>query len=147
MKLPPGLGLGSGTVGTLQECMHGTRDAGAISEWSSTQALLRMRLAQGASNPCCFRHPKWKLGLVVHGDAFTCLGTDSRLNEYEAAIKNEFEVESRGRLGTGKSNTNEMKILNRLVRATPRGLSYEADPDTQSCWPTRWVSRPLKSRR
>ena len=87
-----------------------------------------MGFVQGASNPCCFKHPKWKLALVVHGDDFTCLGTDHNLNKYEAATPKELEVELRGRLGTDPSDAQEMKILNRVVRVTPRGLSYEADP-------------------
>ena len=128
VKLSPELGLGEGVVGKLQKCMYGTRDAGAIWEWTYTQALLRMGFIQGSSNPCCFRHPKWQLALVVHGDDFTCLGTSKNLDKYEAAIMKEFEVELRGRIGTDEGDEQEMKILNRIVRVTSKGLSYEADP-------------------
>ena len=126
MKLPPELGPGKGTVGKLQKCMYGTRDAGAIWEWTYPQALLRMGFVQGASNLCCFRHPEWKLALPVHGDDFTCLGTDSNLNNYEAANKKGFEVGLRSRLGTDKPAAQEMQILNIIVRVTPRGLSCRA---------------------
>ena len=128
VKLPPELGLGRQVVGKLQKCMYGTRDAGAIWEWTYTQALLKMGFVQGKSNPCCFKHPKWRLALVVHGDDFTCLGTDHHLDLYEKAIQESFEVELRGRMGNDEGDAQEMKILNRIVRITPQGISYEADP-------------------
>ena len=38
-----------------------------------------------------------------------------------------FELKLRGRLGVG-SELNELRILNRILRRTPEGLEYEADP-------------------
>ena len=53
VRLPYELGLGKGVVGKLVRCMYGTRDAGALWEWTYTQTLLKMGFAQGKSNPCC----------------------------------------------------------------------------------------------
>ena len=38
------------------------------------------------------------------------------------------EVKLRGRLGEHKDDATEVRILNRIVRITGRGLRYEADP-------------------
>ena len=128
VRLPPELGLGRDAVGKLERCMYGTRDAGAIWEWTYTQALLAIGFIQGSSNPCCFRHPQWNLSLVVHGDDFTCLGTDEALSKYEDALGKAFECELRGRLGSEAGDLKETKVLNRILRVTERGLAYEADP-------------------
>ena len=39
-----------------------------------------------------------------------------------------FECKFKGRLGTGKDDLKEMRVLNRIVRITPDALLYEADP-------------------
>ena len=66
--------------------------------------------------------------MVVHGDDFTSLGTDPELNWLETMLAKHFEIKIRGRLGEGCPGDNELRILNRVVRITPEGLTYEADP-------------------
>ena len=66
--------------------------------------------------------------LVVHGDDFTALGNDHGLDRYEAGMKAAFDIKLRGRLGSSPGDTQEIKILNRILRVTPKGLCYEADP-------------------
>eukprot|EP00969_Alexandrium_andersonii_P247977 10958164-Alexandrium_andersonii.AAC.1 len=39
-----------------------------------------------------------------------------------------FMCKVEGRLGEGPSDLQEVKLLNRIVRWTPDGLLYEADP-------------------
>ena len=97
--------------------MYGTRDAGAV--WEETYT---------AAPSCTFFHPDWKISLVVHGDDFTALGTDAALDLYERAMVAKFEVDLRGRLGFETQDQKEMKLLNRILRVTPEGLAYEADP-------------------
>ena len=63
----------------------------------------------------------------MHGDDFTFLGTDDRLDWVTEEIKKVFEIKIRGRLGVGCKDT-EIKILNRIVRIDDQGLRYEADP-------------------
>ena len=43
-------------------------------------------------------------------------------------MTNTFECKLKGRLGEGENDLKEMKVLNRIVRITPDGLLYEADP-------------------
>ena len=75
VRLPAELNMGKGMVGRLVRCMYGTRDAGAIWENSFTSCLLGMGFTQGSASPCCFRHDKWQVKVVVRGDDFTALGT------------------------------------------------------------------------
>ena len=71
---------------------------------------------------------KKSISVVVHGDDFTALGTDHALDWYETEPAKHFELKIRGRLGEGCPGDNELRILNRVVRITPTGLTYEADP-------------------
>ena len=68
------------------------------------------------------------MGCVVHGDDFTCLGSDAHLDWYESELAVNFEIKIRGRLGVGCTGDNEIRILNRIVRVDEKGLFYEADP-------------------
>ena len=64
---------------------------------------------------------------VVHGDDFTAMGTDVELDLYTKEFEKVFEIKIRGRLGEGRIDQ-EIRILNRIVRITPNGVVYEADP-------------------
>jgi histone deacetylase 1/2 len=43
-------------------------------------------------------------------------------------MKSKYELTVGGRLGPGPSDAKEISMLNRIVRWTPRGIEYEADP-------------------
>ena len=128
VRLPAELGLPKNVLGKLVRCMYGTRDAGAIWEQCYVDCLINLGFSQGVASPCCFYHEKWGISVVVHGDDFTALGTDEALDLYEAGMKKAFEIKIRGRLGTDEKDDKEIRILNRIVRITPKGLFYEADP-------------------
>ena len=120
-------GLG-GAVGKLRKCMYGTRDAGALWEARYTKVLLGTGFVQGTASPGCFHHSKWGVSPVVHGGDFTALGTDHGLHLYEAGMLAASDCKLRGRIGAGKDDLHEIKILNRVLRVTKHGLAYEADP-------------------
>ena len=128
VRPPPELGLPKNVVCRLDRCMYGCRDAGAIWEIVYSSALVAMGFQQGKSSPCCFYHPTWDLQCVVHGDDFTCLGTASSLDKWEAGMKEAFDVKLKGRLGTGPEDEKHMRVLNRLISITKDGLTYESDP-------------------
>ena len=119
--------MGKSMVGRLVRCMYGTRDAGAIWETCYTSCLLGMGFAQGAASPCCFRHEEWGVSVVVHGDDFTALGTPGSLSKFEAGMEKSFECKLKGRLGFGKDDLKEMRVLNRILRVTDTAILYEAD--------------------
>ena len=116
-----------GMCARLKQCMYGTREAGARWEECYTTVLIKIGFEQGKASPCTFRHREREIELVVHGDDLTALGCDESLDWYENALQKEFDVKIRGRLGSGKLDQKEIRILNRIVRWTPRGIEYEAD--------------------
>ena len=128
LRLPRELGLPSTTLGKLVRCCYGTRDAGSIWEAFYVSSLTSMGFLQGRASPCCFYHPTWQVHVVVHGDDFTALGTDSALDTYEKELMRCFDVKLRGRLGEGPEDLREIRVLNRIVRVDSTGLVYEADP-------------------
>ena len=83
---------------------------------------------QGLSSPWSVYHNKLHISVVVHGGDFTALGTDASLDAYEAGLAKYFELKIKGRLGLDAKDDKEMRVLNRIVRVDPSGLSYEADP-------------------
>ena len=97
--------------------------------WEETyrQALLDVGFVAGLANPCCFNHPDRGIAVVVHGDDLTALGKTGDLDWYEEALSKAFQIKVRGRMGEN-TDCKEMRILNRIVRLTPEGITYEADP-------------------
>ena len=128
LRLPRELGLPPNVLGRLVRCCYGTRDAGSIWETFYTDSLISMGFLQGRSSPCVFYHPTWDVQVVVHGDDFTALGTSTSLDEHERGLQECFDVKLRGRLGEDDGDLREIRVLNRILRVTPSGLTWEADP-------------------
>ena len=117
-----------GHCGRLRQCMYGTRAAAREWERFYGKVLVEAGFRQGRSSPRASFHEGRRLRVVVHGDDFTALGTDSGLDWFQKVLSDAFEVEARGRLGTSPQDQQEVRILNRLTRVTPRGYEWEPDP-------------------
>ena len=128
VRLPKEMGLPRDMLGKLHWCLYGTRDAGHIWEIVYGEALVNMGFTQGVASPCCFHHAKWNVSLVVHGDDFTALGTEDGVTSFEKGMADAFEVKLRGRLGPDAKDSKEIRRLNRVLRMTPTGIAWEADP-------------------
>ena len=128
MTLPKELGLPGHWVAKQVRCVYGTRDAGALWEDTYRAALESIGFASGVASPCIFHHDSRDISCVVHGDDFTSLGSDDSLDWMEKELAGHFELKIRGRLGVGVKGENEIRILNRCVRVTAKGLEYESDP-------------------
>ena len=109
-------------------CAYGCRDAGHIWELCCGSALEAIGFTVGAASPCCFYQKTRDISVVVHGDDFTALGADADLDHYEQKPAEHFELNIRGRIGEGCTGPNEIRILNRCVKLTTKGLICEADP-------------------
>ena len=118
----------AGMCARLNWCMYGTREA--ASRWTETytKVLEDLGFRKGKASPCVFLHQSRQLRLVVHGDDFTTSGTRKELDLLEKQIAAQFEIKIRGRLGQREGCDREIKILNRIVRWTASGITYEADP-------------------
>jgi len=117
-----------GMCARLRRCLYGTRDAPAQWEAFLADQLRGLGFVQGVSSPCCFYHPVRDIQCVVHGDDFIFAGTDAELDWVKSAMTDKFLIKEVGRLGPGSRHLQELRVLNRVLRWTPRGLRYEADP-------------------
>ena len=64
----------------------------------------------------------------VHGDDFTTVGSKKDLDWFRQQLEGKYELKEGARLGPGQADDKEGRILNRVVRWTDTGLTYEADP-------------------
>ena len=81
-----------------------------------------MGFKSGFASPRIVHHTDRNLTIVVHGDDFTCLVNDTNIDVYETELAKHFQLKLRGRLGVGCSGDIKIRILNRIVRVTERGL-------------------------
>ena len=118
----------AGMCARLRRCLYGTRDAPARWEAFLSAELRKMGFVQGLASPCCFYHREYDLRCVVHGDDFMFVGVAASLAWIEAEMHKPFLMKVVGTLGPGKGDQQEIRVLNRVIRWTAAGITYEADP-------------------
>jgi hypothetical protein len=126
-QLPPELAA-PGFCARLVRCLYGTRDAPRRWEAFLAEQLVALGFAKGRASPCCFFHARLGVRCIVHGDDFVLSGTASALDEVKAGMHARFLLKELGRLGGDLGELRELRVLNRIIRWTPQGLKYEADP-------------------
>ena len=116
-----------GMCGMLLKAMYGTRDAAQNWEYEYAEFMQSIGFKRGIANPCVFFNPSREIRVVVHGDDFTVLAAEDNLNWFREQIQNRFEVKFRGRIGPSEKDSKSIRILNRVVQWTEKGIEYEAD--------------------
>ena len=111
----------------MNKALYGTRDAAQNWENEYREFLISEGFKAGISTPCVFWHPVRNVRVVVHGDDFTALGVRAQLDWFRGIMTKRFEVKFRGTLGPREQDEKSMRILNRVVEWTSRGIVYEAD--------------------
>ena len=86
-----------------------------------------IEFSKGKASPCIFVHEARCIACSVHGDDFTSTGHKVGLDWLEAQL-NSSELRDGSRLGPGPDDAKEITVLNRMLRYTPEGFEYEADP-------------------
>jgi hypothetical protein len=127
VELPPEIRR-PGRCGRLRRCLYGTRDAPARWEAHLADELKKMGFLQGRASPCCFVHAHRDLRCVVHGDDFVFAGPDPDLSWVQKAMEASFLTKLVGKLGGDAGDSQEVRVLNRVIAWGPKGISYEADP-------------------
>ena len=127
VQLPPEVAA-PGMCARLRRCLYGTRDAPARWEAFAAEQLEEMGFSRGHASSCAFWHAARGVACMVHGDDFVFLGRDKQLDEVKAEMESRFLIKCLGRLGGEKGDIQEIRVLNRVIRWTPQGLLYEADP-------------------
>ena len=118
-----------GLCGQLLVHMYGTRRAG--DGWHceySEQLVEKMGFVKGDASSCIFRHDERGLITSVYGDDFTTTGPKESLDWFRQELERKYELVETARLGPAAEDDKEARILNRIIRWTPEGLEYEADP-------------------
>jgi len=109
--------------------MYGTRKAGdGWHEEISGSLTDKLGFSKGDASACIFRHPERAIECSIHGDDLSAAGPKDSLDWYKAELQKIYELDEGARLGPGPLDTKEAKMLNRIIRWTPEGIEYEADP-------------------
>ena len=113
-------------IGKLNLSLYGTRDA--AQNWAAEykEFLVSIGFAQGKASPCNFKNEEYDMALTVHGDDFTISGPTESLEWLLKTMKARYEV-THEILGPEANMVKEMRVLNRVIRWTDQGLTYEAD--------------------
>ena len=118
---------GEDMVGRLRLSMYGTRDAAQNWALEYASTLVSLGFKQGLASPCHFFHPTRKLRTAVHGDDFVTVGPKSELKKMRKELEMKYDLKT-SVLGPDEGEEKEVRILNRVIRWTREGVSYEPDP-------------------
>ena len=115
--------------GLLLKHMYGTRKAadGWHCEYAG-QLVHTLGFEVGDASACVFFHRERGLRCSVHGNDITTTGKKRHLDWFKTELEKLYELKQLARLGPGVGDDKEATVLNRVVRWTPEGLEYEADP-------------------
>ncbi len=108
--------------------MYGTRPAADGWQEEYSTLLVSLGFRQGDACPNVFHHRARGIVTSVHGDDFTSTGPCDELNWFEAAVQEKYELDVGPRLGPGKDDAKEGRVLNRVVRWCEDSIEYECDP-------------------
>ena len=113
-------------IGRLELSLYGTRD-GAVN-WQDTLSshLVEAGFVRGVGHPAVFVHPVRDIWLMVHGDDYLSAAVKSSLDWLEQVLKNHYEIKTT-RINHRNKDESEGQVLNRVIRATPKGFELEAD--------------------
>ena len=113
-------------MGLLKRALYGTRDAPQSWQHHISSVLATLGFKPGRANPCVFRHSPRKLLISIHVDDFMCLGASADLSWLKLELGKRFEFTS-AILGTGAGESQEVQYLNRTLKWTSQGITYEHD--------------------
>jgi len=125
VRSPP-RGLRAWSVRKIKS-MYGTRDAAQNWEVAYNPFMENTGFRAGKASPCLFYHPQRRIRVVVYGDDFTVLGEEAQLNWFTTKINEKFETKHRARFGPEAKDGKSVRILNRVVTWTEKGVDYEPD--------------------
>ena len=127
VELPPEDPDHGKKIGELNCSMYGTRDA--AQNWGETcaEAMIKAGFERGRASPCVFYHKDRKIRTYIHGDDYVSVGQDQDLKWLKGVLEAAFEIKTQI-LGPQKGDHQQIRVLNRMLTWTDRGIEYEADP-------------------
>ena len=113
-------------VGELCLSLYGTRDAAQNWAKEFTTTLEDLGFITGKASPCNFYQPEKSISMTVHGDDFTATGPETALEWLKQSMEVKYEIKSET-LGPEKYMSQEIRVLNRILRWGDHGVEYEPD--------------------
>ena len=111
---------GPGKVGLLNRSMYGTQDASAIWQDDYSEMLCSEGgFERGKSNGAVFYHPTSDTRVMVHGDDFAVLGTQTDVDNFEKMLASRYEYKRTACIGFGPKDDTTAVFLNRVVSLYP----------------------------
>ena len=101
-------------------CLDGTRDAAKGWQETLRAHLETIGFLRGKGHPCVFYHPSRNIKALVHGDDYVSASSDESMDWLEAELTKAYEIQTQ-KLGAGKQQKTEGKVLNIIVRHTASG--------------------------
>ena len=132
IQLPEECNSSHDMCGKLNFWLYGFRQAASAWEALYAGKLQDAGFERGVSCGVVFYHPGKDISLVVHGDDFTFCALEPDLVWIQGLMQSWFPIKIRAMIGGEIQDDKEVVILNRLLRWTPSGLEYEADPRHRS---------------
>jgi len=113
-------------VGVLNLSMYGTREAATNWQREVADHLESIGFTRGSASSCIYHHQEREISTLVHGDDYASTAAREDLEWLEEELKKKFEIKTTI-VGHDKKDDKEMKVLNRVIRATDEGWEYEGD--------------------
>lgn len=110
----------------LERSMYGTRDAPLIRKAEVMAAMESLGFTASWVSPCAYFHVERDLVVITHVDDFLCSGPKEQLHWMKTALRDKHELKGT-LIGPGPADDKELSFLNRSIRWTSGGLTYEAD--------------------
>ena len=114
-------------VGELNYSMYGTRDAAQNWGEECASTMKSIGSEQGTASPCTFSHASRGLRCYIHGDDFVTIGKEHELKWMKQELEKAYEIKTQF-LGPNKEESQQVRVLNRILTWGSEGISYEADP-------------------
>ena len=114
------------TLWFLNKAMNGTREASKC--WGEKVKGTMVHAVETV--PGIYRHEEWDVTVSCHGDDFLAEGCTDGLDRLDAVMTKGFEVKILPRIGAQESGgmVQEGRHLHRLIKWTPDGFTWQADP-------------------
>ena len=112
--------------GLLRLSLYGTRDAAMNWEAEVRSTLEAAGFTRGRASACVYLNKATTATAAIHGDDIIMEGEEGDLRECHRLIAKKYEI-TMTMIGNARHLEKELKILNRTVRWTPRGIEIEAD--------------------
>ena len=116
------------TVGILNQPLYDTRDAAVNFQNEVKRLMVRNGYIQAKYNTSLYYNPAIDVRVMIHGDDFIAVGERAEIAAFRKLVANRFTVKDKViGLRSDLGETQETRILNRIIRVTTEGWEYEAD--------------------